>query len=247
MAVLLDLLRLFAGVTILSFAAYTDWKWRRAPNVLWVILAIVGVIALAADAALDPRGILAAWPNLVFIPAFAALVYGLWYFGLVAGGADAKALMAIGVLLPFPVALGGIFPLWPNPVPSWPLAVSVLGNSLLLFLVVPAAFLLWNFAHGDFRLPHAFLGVRRPGRLVRQGHVWPMETVDAQGKRTTRYFPSRMDQGEVDDTFDRIHALGDARVWVTPKVPFMIPLLLGFVAAFFVGDLMLSAMFAIMR
>jgi preflagellin peptidase FlaK len=245
--VLLDLFRLFLGVTVLSFAAFTDWQWRRAPNALWLLLAIGGVLALAAQAALDPAAMREAWRNLVFIPGFAALVYGLWYFGLIAGGADAKALMAIGVLLPFPVAIGGGFPLLGSPVPDWPLAVSVMSNALLLFLVVPLGFLVWNLAHGDVRLPHAVLGVRREAKRVRQGHVWPMEVFDAEGKRRTRFFPSRMSQAEVDELFDRLHALGRERVWVTPKVPFMLPLLAGFVAAFFVGDLMLNGMFALLR
>lgn len=246
MVVLLDLFRLFAGVTVLSFAAFTDWQWRRAPNALWVMLAICGVLALAAEAALDWETMRASWRNLLFIPGFAALVYGLWYFGLVAGGADAKALMALGVLLPFPVHVGDAFPLFANPIPGWPLAASVLGNALLLFLVVPLAYLLWNVAHGHLRFPHLFLGVRRAGARVRQGHVWPMEVIDAEGKRRSRLFPSRMSQAEIDETFDRIHALGDEKVWVTPKVPFMIPLLGGFVAAFFLGDLMLAIMTAVM-
>ncbi len=54
MAVVLDLLRLLVGTTLLSFAAYTDWKWRRAPNVLWLLMAGAGVALLAADVALDP-------------------------------------------------------------------------------------------------------------------------------------------------------------------------------------------------
>ncbi len=48
--------------------------------------------------------------------------------------------------------------------------------------------------------------------------------------------------GEIDEAFARIHALGEERVWVTPKVPFMIPLLVGFVLAFGVGDILSGAM-----
>ncbi len=246
MVLFLDLFRLFAGVTILSFASYTDWQWRRAPNVLWMILAIVGLGVLAVETVLDPAAMAASWRSLLFIPIFAGVVYGLWYFGLIAGGADAKALMALGVLMPFPVTLGASVPLWAPPVPNWPAALSVFANSLIFFMVIPAAFLVWNFAHAHFRLPHAILGVKRPARRVLQGHRWPREVIDEEGNRSTRYFPSRMDAAEVSALFERVQALGDEKVWVTPKVPFMLPLLAGFVAAFFLGDLMMTGMFRLL-
>lgn len=243
-APVLDLLRLFVGVSVLSFAAYTDWRWRRAPNVLWVVMAAAGALLLAAQIALDPAGTWARWPYLVFVPVFAALIYAFWYFGLIAGGADAKALMALALLLPFPLALDAL-PLWHAGVPV-PGAFSVLGNSLVVFLVIPAAFLLWNVTHGDLRLPHAFLGLKRKAADVRRGHHWPMETVDADGERRTRLFASRMEPSEVEETFARVQALGDERVWVTPKVPFMVPLLAGFLLAFVVGDLMTGTIASVM-
>lgn len=243
MAALLDLLRLFAGVTLLAFASYTDWKWRRAPNVLWLLVAAVGVVALAGDVALDPAGVWARWPYLVFVPAFVALIYGLWYFGLLAGGADAKALMALGVLLPFPLALAEGLPPLGSPMPG---AFVVLEDALLLFLVIPLAFVVWNVAHGDFRFPHVFLGLKRRAADVRRGHAWPMETVNADGTRGTRLFASRMTEEEVDDAFTRVQMLGEERVWVSPKIPFMLPLLAGFVAAFACGDLLLAALHALL-
>lgn len=238
MAVALDLVRLFVGVSILAFASYTDWQWRRAPNVLWWVVAGVGVVVLAAEWALDPAGFYERWPYLAFIPAFVVIMYGLWWVGLIAGGADAKALMAIGVLLPFPATLGEGLPLFGSPVPA---AFSVLGNSLLLFLVIPLAMFVWNLLHGHARVPHAFLGVKRRGVDVERGHAWPMETIDDEGRRKSRFFASRLDQSEVDAQFERIRALGDEMVWVTPKIPFMIPLLGGFILTFAVGDVLTAA------
>lgn len=242
MAVLLDLVRLFAGVTLLSFGAYTDWRWRRAPNVLWLLMAAVGVVLLAAEAALDWPGFAARWPYLAFVAGFAVVIYGFWWLGLIAGGADAKALMALGVLLPFPLALFDGVPPWQGPMPG---AFAVLGNSLLLFLAVPLSLLVWNLAHGHVRLPHAILGVKREARHVRRGHQWPMEVVDAEGKRSTRLFASRLSDQEIDETFERIQALGDEKVWVTPKIPFLLPLLGGFLLAFFLGDVLMTALMRI--
>lgn len=237
----LDLVRLFVGVAVLSFAAYTDWQWRRAPNVLWLLLAGLGAVLLAVETALDPAAMAARWPYLAFVPAFAAIVYALWWFGLIAGGADAKALMAIGVLLPFPLLLTEGVPVIDTPMPA---AFSVLGNSLLAFLVVPVGLAAWNVIHRDFAFPYLFLGVRREAAQVQRGHTWPMETVDADGNRRKRLFASRMEDSEIEETFARVQALGKERVWVTPKVPFMIPLLVGYVATFTVGDLFTGAMLA---
>lgn len=239
MAPLLDLLRLFVGAAVLAFAAYTDWQWRRAPNVLWILLAGVGAVLLAVEAALDWPAFAARWPYLLFVPGFAAAIYGLWYFGLLAGGADAKALMALGVLLPFPVALAVGVPPWQSVMPG---AFAVLGNSLLAFMLIPLGFLLWNLAHGDARFPLLVLGVKRRAGDVRRGHVWPMEVVDETGARRSRLFASRMSDSEIDEAFARVQALGDERVWVSPKIPFMLPLLAGFLLAFLVGDVLMGAL-----
>lgn len=236
---LLDLLRLFLGASVLAFASYTDWRWRRAPNALWLILAGAGLVLLAVEAALDWPGLLARWPYLAAAPALMLLVYLLWWLGLIAGGADAKALMAIALLLPFPIALADSVPPWSSQLPG---SFGVLGNSLILFLAVPLGFLVWNVAHGDVRLPHAALGVKRRAADVRRGHAWPMEVVDEHGARRTRFFASRMSEEEIEATFERVQALGDERVWVSPKIPFMIPLLAGYLAAFFVGDLLTGVM-----
>ncbi|HVM44666.1 MAG TPA: A24 family peptidase C-terminal domain-containing protein, partial [Candidatus Thermoplasmatota archaeon] len=236
---LLDLLRLFLGASVLAFASYTDWRWRRAPNVLWLILAGAGLALLAVEALLDGPRVAARWPYLVAAPALITLVYGLWWTGLIAGGADAKALMALALLLPFPVVVSDALPLWPAPMPG---GFTVLGNSLLLFLAIPLSFAAWNLAHGDLRFPHLVLGVKRRARDVRRGHQWPMEVVDEAGARRTKLFASRMTDEEIEASFERVQALGDERVWVSPKVPFMIPLLAGFLCAFFLGDLLMALM-----
>ena len=283
---ILDLLRLFLGASVLAFASYTDWRWRRAPNVLWSILALAGALFLAIEAFRDaspwsarwpyllpltivglllsertwsdlasiaggvlgsalaivvglraPELVTAVWPALAVATLLGFALYGMWFLGLIAGGADAKALLACCVLLPFPLALTDTLPLLQASVPG---AFSVLGNSLLLFLVIPLAFFATNLARGDARFPHLFLGVKRRAADVRRGFQWPMEVVDEKGARRTRLFASRMSDEEIETTFERVQALGDERVWVSPKIPFMLPMLAGFVSAFFVGDLLMG-------
>lgn len=284
--VLLDLARLFVGLTVLSFAAFTDWRWRRAPNVLWAIAVSGGALILAVQAAFDPAPLAArwpyllalptllllltdatwadavaalaavvgaaavivvaraspesmtqAWPYLLTIPIFGAAIYALWYFGLIAGGADAKALLAYSVLLPFPLSLAEGIPLWAS---RFPASIVLLENSLVLFLAVPLGLAAWNLAHGDSRFPQLFVGVKRRAADVQRGHSWPMETVDAEGKRRMRLFASRMSDSDIEETFARVQALGEERVWVSPKVPFLVPMLGALVVTFLVGDVLTS-------
>lgn len=232
MVLALDLARLFVGSTLLAFSAWTDLAWRRAPNVLWVVMAGVGIALLAIQAALEWDVMRAQWMYLAIVPVFAAFVWVCYQVGLIAGGADAKALMALGVLLPFPLVFGAGLPLSQSPMPG---AFAVLGNGLLAFILVPIAMAVWNVAHGDLRFPALFLGYRADVSHLGSSHVWPMERVEEDGRVRLVLFPSRSERS-VEEEREAFAKAGLARIWVTPKLPFLIPLFVGFVAAFLVGD-----------
>ena len=51
------------------------------------------------------------------------------------------------------------------------------------------------------------------------------------------YMPKKFD---IDEELAEFEKLGIQEIWVTPKIPFMIPLLMGFLAAFFLGDILLQ-------
>ncbi|MCA1813530.1 MAG: hypothetical protein LC624_06220 [Halobacteriales archaeon] len=226
----LDLLRLGLGGSVLAFASYTDWRWRRAPNVLWLLLGGAGLLLLALQVALDPSLLAARAPLLVVDVLFAGLIFVFYWFGLLAGGADAKALMTLALLVPWPLALGP-FPLRQDLLPP---TFGILGDALLCFLLVPLGLLAANARRGVLRLPHALLGLRMPVAEARAKHVWPMERVE-DGQVRTALLPSR--RRWTDEDWDALAAAGRTEAWVTPKVPFMLPLLAGFVLYAFVGDL----------
>jgi len=237
----LDLARLFLGTALLAFASYTDWMWRRAPNVLWIILAGAGVALLAVEAALDWGSFWEKRWYLAFIPVFWVFIIGFYYFGLIAGGADAKALLALALLVPFPLHLAAGLPLVDSPLPG---VFAVLENSLIAFMLIPVAFLVMNALKGDFRFPAMLLGTRRPVAGIEDRHEWPMEHVH-EGKVRMRYFASRS-AGPIEEEAEALRAAGVERIWVTPKVPYMIPLLVGFVLAFLVGDVLFGVLRAVL-
>jgi prepilin signal peptidase PulO-like enzyme (type II secretory pathway) len=45
---------------------------------------------------------------------------------------------------------------------------------------------------------------------------------------------------DIDEELAEFEKQGITEIWVTPKIPFMIPLLIGFLVSFFLGDLLLQ-------
>ena len=216
----LDPIRLIVGMTILLYASYTDFKHREAENFLWIIMGGFGVLFMAF-AGYDLG--LVAISILLTIPMAIVLVFA----GM--GGADAKALMAIAVLTPLipHMNIGIEFPLWTAPV-ELPFSIIVLINALLLFLGIPLMFLLLNAARGDFEFPTALLGYKMRACDIGTSFVWPMEKI-VEEKRITTILP----QKNVDPAI-----FGDEVIWVTPKVPFLIPLTAGYAISFIFGDIL---------
>jgi len=227
----LNAIRLIVGTLLLAYASYTDVKTRRAPNILWVIMALVGAILLIIQY-LD-----GGFPNiwyLVFIPIMIALMYLFFQMILLFGGADAKALMALAILVPIqPTLLGAQLPMWKSFMPgSW----IIFANATILFLLIPISLLLYNIGKRNLKFPHCLLGYVITVEKAKQTFVWPLEKIK-DGKRKLMYMPKNFD---VDEELAEFEKQGITEIWVTPKIPFMIPLLIGFIVSFLLGDLLLQ-------
>lgn len=228
-AAILDGIRLITGTVILAYASYTDIKTRRAANILWVIMAIIGIILLVIQ--YMEGGFPIIW-YLVFIPIMIALMYAFFQMRLLFGGADAKALMALAILVPILPRIGNI-PLWDSFLPgSW----SIFANATILFLFIPVSLLIYNISKKNLRFPHCLLGYVISVEKAKQKFVWPLEKIK-EGKRKLMYMPKNFD---VDEELAEFEKLGITEIWVTPKIPFMIPLLAGFLVTFFLGDILLQ-------
>jgi preflagellin peptidase FlaK len=227
---ILNVLRLITGTVLLAYASYTDIKTRRAANMLWVIMAIVGAILLLIQY-LD-----GGFPNiwyLVFIPIMIALMYLFFQMRLLFGGADAKALMALAILVPIQPTLGEQLPIWNSFMPgSW----IIFANATILFLLIPISLLIYNIAKRNLKFPHSLLGYVISIEKAKQKFVWPLEKIK-DGKRKLMYMPKKFD---VDEELAEFEKLGITEIWVTPKIPFMIPLLIGFLVSFLLGDILLQ-------
>jgi preflagellin peptidase FlaK len=222
----LDATRLALGFLILLIASYTDIKTRRASNILWAIMAIVGGILLVIQYFTVEFEYIYI---LIFIPIMIGLVYLLFQIGLIFGGADAKALMAIAILVPTQPQIYQI-PLWGQS--YMPAAWTIFSNSIILFLAVPIGI------KRNIKFPYCFLGYRMKIAKAREKFVWPLEKL-VDGKRKFAYMPKVY---EIEDELDEFEKNGINEIWVTPKIPFMIPLLVGFIFTFVFGDILATFM-----
>jgi preflagellin peptidase FlaK len=142
--------------------------------------------------------------------------------------------MALAILVPIQPLIGP-FPLWVLFLPgSW----SIFANAIILFLFIPISLLLFNIAKRNLRFPHCLLGYIITVEKAKQTFVWPMEKIK-NGKRKLVYMPKNFN---VDEELAEFEKLGIKEIWVTPKIPFMIPLLAGFLVAFFLGDILFQIM-----
>jgi hypothetical protein len=69
---------------------------------------------------------------------------------------------------------------------------------------------------------------------AKEKFVWPLEKLE-KGKRKFVYMPKDFDAKEELAEFEKNNI---TEIWVTPKIPFMIPLLVGFILAFVFGDIL---------
>jgi preflagellin peptidase FlaK len=227
----------------------TDWKIRRAPNKLWYVM---GGIALLFD-------LYAFWQNdfdlmfAVWLAAGVLFIYALVYIIFRVGGfggADAKALIAIALMFPlYPVieVAGMSFPI-ANNIMSPVFALSVLGNAVVLTVIVPLGMLAYNLLTAPpgevIGNPiGAFTGYKAPVDRLKGKHLRLMHYYEETDGRVERRMTFRGPDLD-DETLGELAKwrgegkIGD-KVWVTPKLPFLIPITLGFLAGIFYGDILM--------
>ena len=176
--------------------------------------------------------------HLIAVPILMLAIIVMYMFDVIRGGADAKALIALSIMFPFYPVISSL------PVLSigtdavqvlFPFAFSVLINAAILVVFLPVLFLLRNVAKRDVRFPQMALGYRMEIDRAGRSFVWLMETVD-NGSLVYRSRPKRHE--DMKGELDKLRAHGLERVWVTPKIPFIIPISASFLFTVVVGNLL---------
>ncbi len=181
----------------------------------------------------------------LIIPVGVAFVFMLVYFALyhipiggtriIHGGADAKCLMALAAVFPWYVEdlpySSGVFYETLYEISSFgyifPIHLSTLFNGavisvLILFLILPIT----NILRGNFAFPRMFTSFKADVDGIADRHVW----VILEYKKKKKVDPSeRLER--------RLKKRGDEKIWVTPKIPFILYLFLGFILHMILGNI----------
>ena len=199
------------------------------------LLLYVAAFATLAWLVLEHHGDLYLW-KLMLVPIMFFLFILLYQFDLIKGGADAKALIALAIMFPtYPQGDG--FPLIALPTEMsdffLPFPLLILFNAALLTLAVPLAMLALNLVRRDLRFPAMLFGYRMSLDDAQNRFVWPMERI-VDGERKMNYFPRSSDDAA--DELQELREAGADAVWVTPKVPFLIPITISVLVSVFIGN-----------
>ncbi|MBR6203910.1 MAG: hypothetical protein IKQ60_02450 [Candidatus Methanomethylophilaceae archaeon] len=205
---------------------------ERVPS--HVSLTISG--ALAAASFLAAQGGPDGW-RLLAPFASSLLFLAMYHMRVLAGGADAKALIALAMVPQYP-SLPGVPLLWQAgwPLSAIPLSVSVLVIAVILSLAPMICLGIRNAASGSWG-PRMFTEYRMPLDEAERSYVWLVE--DVQDGQVVR---RRVTEGER-EAASRLRDAGIEEVAVTPMVPFVAFIAAGLVVALLIGN----PLFAVMR
>lgn len=207
-----------------SLMIVADVLWDRESTPLPFYPAM---ILMFAAPLISGRGDGSVWA-LASVPACYLIFAGMYFTGLIKGGADAKCLIALAIAFPeYPAfsAMGGPPGMEGVIVP----AISVLFAALLI--IAPLG--LW-YAAVNVRRGHAgrrmFSGYRMEIGEAERSMVWPAE--DAEGGRVFATPPSERGGG----AYGRLREAGAETVFVAPMIPFIIPLAAAFALVSLLGS-----------
>ncbi|MDR2846518.1 MAG: hypothetical protein LBV63_04465 [Candidatus Methanoplasma sp.] len=202
-----------------------DKEWN--PIIFYSVMAVLFVVPLYSNAG-DPLN--TAWAS---IPLCYLVVMGMYMFGIVRGGADAKCVIVLSMLFPIYPSLF-VLPLIPVPtgvaseifVP----AISVLFLAALFSISLVIYFAAVNIRNGD-RGRHLLSGFRMAIDDAERSKVWPVEDV-VDGAVVF----SHISDENTSEVYSRLRNANAEKVWVTPMIPFIIPLYAATVFIVLVGN-----------
>lgn len=227
-------LRVLSIGVMLLYASVSDWRLREVSDKLWLVFGAAGLGINVANYLLGLA--VSEMVNILVSIGATTVVAVSFYYIRMYGGADAKALVVISILLPTYLPTNGIHSLT---------GIIVLTNGTLLSLIIPASFSVYNllrlvsgerifegFEHESSlrKFSACFMGFKVRD-ASRKKFLWSMEK-KVDDKRLFE-FSLLKDEPQV--------VTGEA--WVTPGIPLIIFLTAGFLATFMVGDIIAAFFF----
>ncbi|MDD3398144.1 MAG: A24 family peptidase C-terminal domain-containing protein [Candidatus Methanomethylophilaceae archaeon] len=215
---------------------FADIFWER-PEGQWVLSILIYGVALflLGVVTIQFYGDARFWPFMT-VPVLFFLFLLFYMFDIIKGGADAKCLIAIALLFPdYPMIFGLPLIAVPSSVAAvvLPFGLMVLFHAALFTVLSVFYNLQRNLRAGDWRFPQLFLGYKVSIPEAKAGQYWPMEKI-SNGKVVLTHSP----QDDAQGIFEALTSFGRDEVWVTPKIPFLVPITLAMMFLVSMGNLM---------
>jgi len=197
------------GSVMIAVNILHDREWPAHREILVNILAVLMFVIPAVTAYGDPF----VKASLV-IPISYTIFVAMFFTGTIKGGADVKCLISLAILFPYYPEMFG-YPL--VGIPGYPITLAmsfplaVLLHASLFSVSAMLLVIIRNMIRGDVKMPNMLIGYKMNISHAEHSHVWPMK-------------------GETDPDVD-------GRIWVTPKIPFIIPITAAVMFVAFIGNL----------
>jgi len=195
-------------------------------------IGIVAIVALGYAWGTNPY-----FQHFLAIPVMMLFIVAMYLLDIIRGGADAKALLSLAILFPVYPALGG-FPLLHGDTGTaqlfFPFSFVILINAAIMTALTPIVFLSRNIACRELRFPQSLLGYKLDHSQLIGRHVWLMERMEG-GEHEIYARPKR--EEDLQKEIDLLVRSGHTRLWITPKIPFMVPMLASLVFSAVIGNL----------
>lgn len=212
---------------MLTYASYSDWKTREVDDKLWILFSSIGIALNLIDLSFQysPQILMLIIISISLISLISFMLYYLGFFG----GADAKALIAISLIIPLYYPYKYIHPFT---------SLTSLTNGAFLTLSLPITFFILNMIrilHGEKiflgfendkfwkKLLVCFLGYR--AKKVEKGQFFMSLQTVVNGKKVFHISLLK------DEEF-----VSGQDVWVTPGIPLLIFITFGFLLTVTFGD-----------
>ena len=225
---------------MLLFTSYLDLKYREVPDKVWVIFGGIG-------AALQVYEVLYGLTNLtqlgISVGLATAIGMGLFFFGFY-GGADGKALIVLGLLVPHFIPAVGLYTITP---------LMILTNGVLISIFLPIGLLLYNATLLARKVP-IFEGFQEPTyrkmlacllgykqRGAPKEFQFGMEKL-VPSSSTTSGEVKKFDFSLMRDDFET-----KTGTWVTPGIPLLVFFTAGYFVLLLYGDLVIGLIQALSR
>lgn len=215
-------------LAVASLMALLDILWDRDRFLLlfYLILAFLFAIPLYYLSG-DP--LQAAWAS---IPVCYLLFVGMYIFGIIKGGADVKCLIGLSMMFAVYPTIS-MFPIIEMPeslisdIFVFSISALLWGAIMSCFMVAYYVFVNLKEGNKDRRM---FTGYMMRVSKAKCSHVWPIEDV-VDGEIVSICVPQ-----EEQEVFQRLKEAGCEKVWVTPMIPFIIPITIATVFLIIVGN-----------